>query len=351
MISPVYHCHAFICNMRRSYLRQLMLVMGLLPGVVLSGCTLQKAAPVATIISQEQFQTLIALTALTDTLPVQALTPELIEEPVLTSDNPFVLTPLPTHTNTATITASSTATIVPTPTDTPPPTISPTVTQTPRPVIPPPVIRINRPAPLSKVISPVQVRAVVPPGAGGIIRVELLGEDGRILARQLLTYPGESLNLSIDLSYEITAVAETGRLQIYTMDEFERTLALSSVELLLLSIGQAEYNPLGELRERLFLIEPKPYQLLVGGRLSVFGKALPGYEHPLMIELIAENGAVLGRRLLNVEPEAGEVYGIFTGEIDYQVSEPTVVLLTLYERRDRLPGFTHITTMEIVLNP
>lgn len=348
---PARLSHALITRIPLSSRRWWTLALGLLLGGVLSGCTFQRPAPVAPIVSQEQFQAHLTLTAQAGKTLTHTITPETTETPLPTLENPFARTAITPRTSTATVTALATATITPTPTDSPTPTASPTVTQTPRPVIPPPVIRITRPAPLSKVTSPIQLRAIVPPGAGGILRVDLLGEDGRLLARQVLTYHGINLNLSIDLPFEIPGAAEAGRLQIFTADGHDRTMALSSVELVLLSLGQAEYNPIGELRERLFLIEPKTDQLILGGSLSILGKAMPGMDNPVMIELIAENGAVLGRRLFNVQPEAGEVYGIFAGEIDYQVSEAAPVLLTLYERRDRLPGYTHITTLEIVLNP
>jgi hypothetical protein len=256
-----------------------------------------------------------------------------------------------TRTPTPTLTATRTATPSATPTRTATPTISPTVTDTPRPQIPLAAIRILSPAPLSKVTSPISVRAILATGAGGNYRVELLGEDGRLLARQVLNYSGERVNASLNLNFEIAGVAETGRLQVFTEDDAGRIIALSSSNIILMSVGLDEYNPPGELLERIFIVQPSAEDVLLGGSLNVLGKALPNEGEPLLLELIAPNGAVVGQRLANVIAEPGEMYGTFSAEIPYQVNEPTQVRLTISEDIDRIPGKTHITTLEITINP
>ena len=196
-----------------------------------------------------------------------------------------------------------------------------------------------------------QVHAVLATGAGGIYRVELLGEDGRLLARQVLNYSGERVNTSLNLNFEIPGVAETGRLQVFTEDESGRIIALSSSNIILMSVGRAEYNPPGELLERILIVQPTAEDVLLGGSLNVLGKALPTEDEPLLMELIAPNGAVVGQRLVAVAAEPGEVYGTFSAEIPYQINEPTQVRLTISEDIDRIPGKTHITTLEITINP
>lgn len=273
--------------------------------------------------------------------------PTLVVSQATTSSRLDFLTRSPTPTPTATRTRTPT----PTPTRTATPTISPTVTNTPRPQIPLAAIRIVSPAPLSKVTSPVQVQAVLATGAGGNYRVELLGEDGRLLARQVLNYRGERVNASLNLNFEIAGVAETGRLQVFTEDESGRIIALSSSNIILMSVGLDEYNPPGELLERILIVQPTAEDMLLGGSLNVLGKALPNDGEPLLMELIAPDGAVIGQRLVTVVAEPGEVYGTFSAEIPYQISEPTQVRLTISEDIDRIPGKTHITTLEITINP
>jgi hypothetical protein len=320
---------------------------------VLAGCQASNVN-LPTPIPTEILPTVIALTIQANL----ALTPQPEHTPTdlptliaPTNDATATRTPYLSPTWTGSPTATRTPRSTQTPTHTSSPTITPTASDTPRPEIPPAAVRILRPAPLSRLISPLEVNAVLAPGAGGVYRIELLGEDGRLLVRQVLDYPGIRVNTSVNLDFEIPGVAETGRLQIYTQDVFGRIIALSSSNVILLSVGQDEYNTSADLRERIFIQKPGPDDLILGGSLTIFGKAWPNQTEPLLVELIAENGAVVGQRLVAVQALEGEDYGIFEAEIPYQVNEPTPVRLTIYEDIDRIPGKTHISTLEILLNP
>lgn len=328
-------------------------LLAVLAVLFLSGCQ-NSTVSLPTPIPTEFLPTVIAQTITAN----QALTPPLRSTP---TDLPTLLAPTTDATASRTPYLSPTWTGTPTETGTPAPsqtpapsstaTITPTATDTPRPEIPLSAIRILQPAPLSRVTSPIEINAVLAPGAGGVYRIELIGEDGRLLARQVLDYPGNRVNTSLNLEFEIPGVAETGRLQVSTQDQFGRIIALSSSNVLLMSVGQDEYHAAADLRERIFIQRPTPEDLILGGSLSLFGKAWPNEEQPLLVELIAENGAVVGQRLVSVQAQPGEDYGIFEAEIPYQVSEATPVRLTVYEDVDRIPGKTHISTLEITLYP
>lgn len=333
----------------------------------LSACSAPPASNLPSPVPSEMLSTLAAQT-------MQAIPPSPTASPTATlSEAEVYATQEAAPTATRTVIPSRTPSLTPsitpsptashTPSNTPTPTISPTVTITPRPVIPPGTIRINRPGPLSRLVSPIALRAILPTGAGGNLRVELLGEDGRILYRQVLRYPGDRVNLSINIEFAIPGVAEAARLQLATEDVYGRPLALASVDVILLSVGETELNPAGDLRERIYVIEPAAYQppedrddpppvpAASGGTLNVFGKVRWAEQQSLLVELIAEDGRVVGQRLVNVNPEDGEDYAIFTGDIPYQVSQPTLVRLVITERLGRIPGPSHISTLEILLDP
>lgn len=132
------------------------------------------------------------------------LTPSLTYTPTSTPTATITLTP--TITGTPTITPSNTFGPPPTwtrpPTSTPyptwtrrpslTPTIRPTCTNTSTPTITltptPPFdyLRLTRPGLLSVVLSPFRVEAFVTPGDDGYVYLELIGEDGSILAQQSL---------------------------------------------------------------------------------------------------------------------------------------------------------------------
>ncbi len=216
------------------------------------------------------------------------------------------------------------------------------------------VIQIQSPGPLSRLISPFNVRALVPPGAGGRIRVDLNGEDGRLLVRKVLQFsaaPGRKVLLLTELDFEIAAVAETGRLSISVDDAAGRTTDLASVDLILLNGGISDPNPPGDFLAPLVIEEPPEETLIEGGQLVVTGLARPAGDQPLKVELIDGRNVIIGERLVAVaEGPAGE-HRPFATEITYRVDETTRALLVVRERGERIPGTTQLVSIEVILAP
>jgi uncharacterized protein len=110
---------------------------------------------------------------------------------------------------------------------------------------------------MSKLTSPIQFSASLQPGASGRVLIELLGEDGRVLYRKLIRYTTQDwVAISDNIEFDISAVAEASRLQISTEDEYSRIMALASVDVVLLSMGQDDLNPPSDLLESLIIREP-----------------------------------------------------------------------------------------------
>jgi hypothetical protein len=203
------------------------------------------------------------------------------------------------------------------------------------------------------VISPIQVSAFLEPGAKGNIRFELLGEDGRLLARTIKTYfTGTRVHANLDLEYEINAAAEAGRLQISTEDSYGRTIALASVDLLLLSIGDEDINQPGDQTERVIIEEPQPKKLIQGGLISVSGLARLPEGTPLLVELLKADGKPLGAtRMASLSAPRPDGYSTFQVEMAYEIKSPTWVRLTVYELGGRITGIVHLNSVEVFLSP
>ena len=79
------------------------------------------------------------------------------------------------------------------------------------------------------------------------MQVDLLGEDGRVLQRDLerVTQASSGNFRNFRLSFEIRAVSEAGYIRISTKDDFGRIQALNTMPVLLYSIGSAQINPVG----------------------------------------------------------------------------------------------------------
>ncbi|GAB4580132.1 MAG: hypothetical protein Fur0022_28710 [Anaerolineales bacterium] len=255
---------------------------------------------------------------------------------------------------------SSTPTLTPTPTETPTPTITftpsitPTPSNTPVPNVPLSEIEIRTPGSLSKVVSPIPVRAFVVPGNLGRVTVELLGEDGRLITRQIVTLgasPGNKAGLALDLPFNISGVSELGRLQIFTADEFNRPQAMVSVDVILLSTGTADLNIPTDFLAHVSIKDPQEGDLIQGGTVVVSGVARPTTDQSFLAELINESGQVVGQRLFDADPGLLTEFRPFFVEIPYTVTEPTQVRLIIYERTERIPGTIYLVSMEILISP
>ena len=222
---------------------------------------------------------------------------------------------------------------------------------TPTPSTPNAAIQILAPGPTSKVVSPIHVSAYLKPGAKGVIRVELFGEDGRLLGRKVLLYaPDLQVHMLTDMEFEIPGAAEAGRLAITTEDAQGRTLALSSVYVLLMSMGDEDINPPGDLLEDIIIQQPTKSMFIQGGTVLVSGLARIQGSDPLLVELISQDGSHIGpTRLVSVPVPVNGGYAPFTVEVPYSVSAPTWVRLEVFENSGRIPGILHLSSLEILL--
>ncbi len=259
--------------------------------------------------------------------------------------------PSPTPTRTSTVTRIPTLTRAPT--RTPTITLTPTITFTPTP--PPPSLYLLRPGLFSKVISPIQIEMYGVTGAQGKLTIELVGEDGRVISRQMLRQgsdEGKRFWMVPVLPFEIDAVAETARLQLSNQDAFGRTIALSSVDLILLSVGRNEINPPAVDQESYLIRRPEEDEVVSGGVLVLEALARPVNGSPLLVELVDENGIVMTVKQVVVAPPGGQLsHTPFTVEIPYKVSGPTPVRLVIRQEGSRIPGTVALVSQLIVLAP
>lgn len=321
----------------------------LVPTLDLSASSGQPAASSVTV-SPGPDQSISALFP-TDTQPAELL-------PAGTATN--TLTPWPTNSATPgpspTRTRTPTITWVPTrtraPTRTPTITPTPTITYTPTP--PPPTILLSRPGLLSKLLSPIQMEMYAYSGGSGVVDIALIGEDGRTIASQKITRekPKRNFYAVPTLAFEIGSAAETARLQVSTTDEVGRLEALSSVDVILLSVGRAEIFPSEVVTEPYLIRQPRDEDTIVGGKLVLQGLARPVNDSPLMIELVTEQNTVLASTMVTVAPPRGALsHTPFTVDVPYKVSGPTPVRLVIRQEGSRIPGTVALNSITLTLAP
>jgi hypothetical protein len=241
-----------------------------------------------------------------------------------------------------------------TPSEIPPPTLTftpgPTHTATPVPWHRFGAIRFVSPGPMSKVLSPIQLHLEVVSGASQKVQVDLYGEDGRLLARELrkVLTTGKGAVVSVRIPFETRAAAELGRITVSTLDKEGRIQSLNSLRLLLLSSGVNVINRVGDPAEPVLVIKPRKEETVSGGVVNVKGDIWPFNLQPVVLELVDSAGKSLGLRLLSVVDIKPQ---LFEATIPYKVTEPTPVRLVVRQDDDRMPGVFYIYTQEILLNP
>ncbi len=291
--------------------------------------------------------------AATETLfPTTAATPTSTPSLMPPLEGSVTVSLSPTLAATATRTRMPSRT--PRPTNTRLPTNTPTITLTPTPPLA--FFRINNIAPYSLVTSPLRPEAIVSPGEDGLLYVTLIGEDGRTIIREGLNfqnYLGRQLGIAPEIEFTPIGAAETARLVLSSVDRYNRTIALTSVDVVLLQLGNARITRPSDLSEPFLIREPDDGDTIRGGLLQVNGLARILSTNPIIVECIDQNGVVLSREEVLVHAPSDEFSHVpFDVFVPYQVSESTNVRLTVRQESDgRIPGTISLTSFEIILAP
>lgn len=203
---------------------------------------------------------------------------------------------------------------------------------------------------MSKVVSPIVLKSYVRPGANGFILIELIGEDGRLLASEGIkrnTILAEGAYIKLEIPFETNAAAEMGRLQISTKDKFGRVKDVKSVHILLLSTGANDINR-GDSYPRAIFFYPKAEQEIFGDTLPISGEYHSYNKQAVILELLDEEGKTLGLRTLSVEAGSRER---FETTIAYKVEEPVEARLLIRQADENFEGRIYLHSRIVILNP
>ena len=263
--------------------------------------------------------------------------------------------PSPTRTRTATRTPRTpTVTQTPTETLTPTATLTPTITLTPTPHLA--FLRLSQPGWMSKVVSPIRLTSIVSPGEDGYIYINLIGEDGKIIThldQHLYTRLEQRFVLDIKINFTIPGPAEYARLEIMTRDKWGRSISISSVDLLLLSVGTDEINDPISVLEPYIIWYPRDNAILSGGSVLVKGLIRPVNHSPIIFELVDAGGKVIGSSKIDAPVVAeGQTHAEFNAAVPYKIDAGADVRLIIsQESVGRIPGTVALTSMHLILAP
>jgi hypothetical protein len=263
--------------------------------------------------------------------------------------------PSPTRSRTASRTPRTpTITQTPTETLTPSATLTPTITLTPTPHLA--FLRLSQPGWMSKVVSPIHLSSIASPGEDGNIFVNLIGEDGRVithLEQHYYTRQGQRFLFNPIIEFTIPGPAEYARLEIRTRDKWGRDVSISSVDLLLLSVGSNEiYDPISGL-EPYIIWYPSDGAIISGGSVLVNGLIQPVNHNPIIFELVDAGGKIIGSSKIDApNVENGQTHAEFNAAVPYKLDAGADVRLIIrQDSTGRIPGTVALTSMHLILGP
>lgn len=271
----------------------------------------------------------------------------------------------------ATATAAQTATEpIPSPTPTipaltttvPTPALSvltPTATATPAPGAQAPAvieedeaILILAPGPASRVTSPVRVAGEADSTFEQNLVVRIVGLDERELTLAPTTIAaelGQRGPFEVEVPFEVEEEQQAW-IQVFSTSPRDGGIThLAAVGVTLAAGGEVNVVPSTSHPERIVIDRPIAGETISGGVVRVSGRGLASFEQTLVVELLDEEGNVIGSQPVTTDaPNLGEP-GSFTAEISYRISDAIPARLVVRDPSPAFSGDVHLASVELFL--
>lgn len=186
------------------------------------------------------------------------------------------------------------------------PTITPTAAEVSVPESGEPVIL--QPGNNARLISPLKLKLISHPGEDGLIRIELLGHDNRLIFRRLLNYSdyqNKTLLVEQEIPFEVRA-DETARLQVILEDRKGKATFLTSIQLTLLQIKGSETAGESPVNPRIKMDMPEPASSVKGEELVVKTGIKPVNDTPVVVEVLASDWHTLTSKIVKISIPADQ---------------------------------------------
>jgi len=227
------------------------------------------------------------------------------------------------------------------------------------PVVPLPTeqLKIFSPGPASQVNNPFRVAGWGGPSYKDRVKLRLLGENGRVLAEgtswlHVLPEVENSGRFYLEVPFDISLVAEAARLEASMYGYRDGQLShLNTVNLTLLSVGSSLIHPAIDGPEKLAIFYPRQEAIIEGGQVTVYGAGWVDSDLPLTVEVLDNNGEVLGSSQVYLDaPVIGQL-GTFLIDFPYQITFPQWGRIGVSEHSADIPGLIHYSSVVVWLKP
>jgi hypothetical protein len=184
--------------------------------------------------------------------------------------------------------------------------VTPTVTKVTVPESGEPVIL--QPGNNARLISPLKLKVLSHPGEDGLIRIELLGHDNRLIFRRLLNYAdyqNKTLLVDQEIPFEVRS-DEPARLQVILEDRKGKANFLTSVQLTLLQIKGSETGGESPINPRIKVEMPDRSSSVKGEDLVVKTGIKPVNDTPVVVEVLASDWHTLTSKIVKISIPADQ---------------------------------------------
>lgn len=215
-------------------------------------------------------------------------------------------------------------------------------------------ILILEPGPGSRVTSPVRVAGIADPTFEQALAVSMVLDDGSEIAlspAQIAAEVGNRGPFELDLPFTVSGERQAF-IQVFATSARDGGIThLASVGVTIADSGPKNIIPIEPYPERIEIFQPKLNETISGGVVHVEGFALASFEGTLVVEVLDENGDVIGSRpLIVAAPDIGQP-GPYAVDVPYQLDAGGPGRIVVRDPSPAFGGDAHLASVEVTLEP
>ena len=219
---------------------------------------------------------------------------------------------------------------------------------------PPEAIMILSPASGSRITSPLRVSGEADPTFEQNLVVRVLQADGTLVTQAPTTIQadvGQRGPFEIELPISLPS-EQNIFIQVFSDSARDGGIThLSSVGVMFTPTGPANIITRDPYPEQISIFQPQTGASISGGTVHVSGFALAGFEQTLLIEVLDEDGTVIGSQPVMVDaPDLGQP-GPFEADVAYTVSQVQNGRIVVRDISPAFGGNAHLSSVEVNLAP
>jgi len=215
-------------------------------------------------------------------------------------------------------------------------------------------ILILEPGPGSRLTSPLHLSGIADPTFEQNLGIQIILVDGTVLIETFAIIQadvGQRGPFAVDIPFTIVGEQQAS-IQVFSTSARDGGIThLSSVFVTLADSGPVVINPPPDSGERIIIYEPIFLEVISGGVVHVEGFGLASFEQHLLIEVMNEDGMIIGSAPVTVNaPDVG-LPGPFSADVPYTLSTVGPGRIVVHDPSPAFPGDVHLTSVEINLEP